>query len=42
MIKILRVLFIVLFLALFVSAFLNPAKPETNILKAVLQENQKS
>ena len=29
-------------MVLFVSAFLNPAKPETNILRAVLQENQKS
>ena len=42
MIKVFRVLFIILFLVLFVSAFLNPAKPETNILRAVLQENQKS
>lgn len=42
MIKVLRILFIILCLVLFVSAFLNPAKPETNILKAVLQENQKS
>ena len=42
MIKVLRILFIIFVVLLFSLAFLNPAKPETNILRAVLQENQKS
>ena len=42
MIKVLRILFIIFVVLLFSLAFLNPVKPETNILRAVLQENQKS
>ncbi len=42
MIKVLRILFIILTFMLVLLAVLNPAKTETNILRAVMQESQNS
>lgn len=42
MIKVFRIFFIFLVLTLSVFAFLNPAKTETNILRAIFPENQNS
>ncbi len=42
MIKVFRIFFIFLLLTLGVLAFLNPAKTETNILRAIFPENQNS
>ena len=42
MIKVFRIFFIFLVITLCFFAFLNPAKTETNILRAIFPENQNS